>query len=78
MSISFNPNREQLNLAQFIARLQALSHDGKNDWMPVSFTIDDEEHPIVNAYIKQDPDFNFDEANCGPDEWIDLDFDDFE
>lgn len=74
MSVSFNPNREQLNLGQFIARLQALSRDGKNDWMPVSFSIDDEEHPIVNAYIKQDPDFNFDEANCGPDEWIDIDF----
>ena len=74
MSVSFNPNREQLTLGQFIARLQALSHDGKNDWMPVSFNIDDEEHPIVNAYIKQDPDFNFEEANCGPDEWIDLDF----
>ncbi len=46
--------------------------------MPVSFSIDGDEHPIVNAYIKQDPDFNFDEADCGPDEWIDLDFDDFE
>lgn len=78
MSVSFNPNGEQLNLGQFIARLQALSHDGKNNWMPVSLSIDGEEYPIVNAYIMQDPNYNFDEANCGSDEWIDIVFDDSE
>ena len=74
MSKIFNPNNEPLTLGQLIERLKVLSHDGKNDWMPVSFTFNAEQYLVTNAYINQDPDFNFDEANCGPGEWIDISF----
>lgn len=72
MSFYFNPTNEPITLGQLIERLKTLSHDGKNDWMPVQFNFDDEVYSITNAWIMQDPDFNFDEANCGPDEWIDI------
>lgn len=34
----------------------------------------DEHYAITNAWIAQDPNYDFDTANCGPDEWIDLGF----
>ena len=72
MSKVFNPNNEPITLGQLTERLKVLSQDGKNDWMYVSFKHDDVEFPIANVFICQDPDYNFDEANCGPDEWVEL------
>ena len=68
---------KELSLTELIERLQNLSkklgeHNSK--MTNVRFHVDDEEYTITNAWIVQDPDYNFDEANCGPDEWIELYF----
>lgn len=70
----FNPNNDAITLGQLIERLKTLSHDGQNDWMRVIFNFEDEDYHITNAWIVQDPDYNFDEANCDPMQWIELRF----
>ena len=67
-----------MNLRELINRLEQLSDNGRNDYMPVRFKCgnDWQVYPeVVSAWISQDPTYNFDEANCGPDEWVELKID---
>lgn len=67
--------KETLTLRKFINRLEQLSHNGENDDLPVGLIVNKDEHyAITNAWIMQDPNYNFDTANCGPDKWVDLSF----
>lgn len=67
---------EPLTLMELIARLQKLA-DVKGDYQSresqVKFRLDGEDYYITGAMITLvDPDYNFDEANCGPDTEIEL------
>lgn len=67
-----------MNLRELINRLEQLSHNGHNDYMRVCFRCgnDWQLYPeVVSAWISQEPDYNFDEANCGPYEWVELNID---
>lgn len=67
--------KETLTLRKFINRLEQLSHNGENDNLPVGLIVNEDEHyAITNAWIAQDPNYDFDTANCGTDQWIDLGF----
>ena len=63
-----------MTLRETINRLEKLSKNGLNDNLPV--VINDGKscfYPeITSAYINQESDYNFDEANCGPDQWVEL------
>lgn len=64
-----------MTLRELINRLEELSCNGVNDNLDVfvrqgQCRLDYPE--VVSAFICQDPDYNFDEANCGPDEYIEL------
>lgn len=64
-----------MKLRELINRLEQLSHDGANDDLNVVVKTgnDWEEYPqVTSAYIAQDPDYNSDEANCGPVEWVQI------
>ena len=69
---------EPLTLTELIARLQELV-EVKGDYQsresPVKFHFEGEDYYITNAMITLvDPDYNFDEANCGPDTEIELSY----
>lgn len=69
---------EPLTLTELIERLQELAnvkgeYDSKESL--VKFHFDGEDYYITNAIITVvDPNYNFDEANCGPDTEVDLYF----
>ena len=70
-----------MNLRKLINGLEQLSCGGANDNLEVVFRLgpDWQTYPeITSAKIAQDPDYNFDEANCGPEKWVELDIDDEE
>ena len=70
-----------MNLRELINGLENLSQNGKNDKLRVVLNDGKEWQlfpEIVSAFINQDPDYNFDESNCGPDEWIELKTDNYE
>lgn len=70
-----------MKLGELIKRLQELSDNGHNDYMEVVLKTDEIWQfypPIKSAWINQDPDYNFDEANCGPEEWVELHIETFE
>ena len=69
---------EPLTLMELIARLQELA-EVKGDYQSreslVQFRCEGERYYITNAMIALvDPDYNFDEANCGPDTEIELSY----
>lgn len=68
-----------MNLRTFINRLEELSHNGENDNLEVVFrtgTFWGFYPEITTAHISQDPNYDFDESNCGPDRWVELNISD--
>ena len=69
---------EPLTLTELIERLQELANvkgDYDSRASLVKFHFDGEDYYITNARITVvDPDYNFDEANCGPDTEVELYF----
>lgn len=68
--------KEPLTLTELIAKLQKLA-EVKGDYQSresqVKFRFDGNDYYITDAMITTvDPDYNFDEANCGPDTEIEL------
>lgn len=66
---------EPMTLTELIARLQDLANS-KGDYdasnAPVKLCFDGDEFYITDARIVIDPEYNFDEANCGPDVEVQL------
>lgn len=69
--------KDPISLHQLIVRLQELEkHLGEHnsEMTEVRFTHNDEECVVTGAIINQDPHYNFDEANCGSDEWVEINY----
>lgn len=67
-----------MKLRELINRLEQLSHNGANDDLDVVLKTEEDWQlfpPIKSAWLNQNPDFNFDEENCGPETWVELEID---
>ena len=68
-----------MKLRELINRLELLSHEGAFDDLEVVLKKGNEweYYPrITSAWLNRDPDYNFDESNQGPEEWIELETED--
>ena len=65
---------KEITLTELINRLQCLSKSlGNNSkTTEVRINIMGQEYCVTGAMIATEPDYNFDEANCGPDTWVEL------
>lgn len=64
-----------MNLREFINRLERLSDNGRNDHLEIGVNNTEDvclPFAVSGVRIMQDPDYDFDTANCGPDEWIEI------
>ena len=64
-----------MELRELINRLETLSRNGENDRLEVCVkNSEDMAFPFVvkGVMIMQDPYYYFDEANCAPNEWIEI------
>lgn len=62
-----------MKLRELINRLEQLSHKGENDNLEVFLKPEEEWQiypQIESVRIIEESDYNFDEANCGPDKWV--------
>ena len=69
-----------MKLRELINRLEKLSKNGRNDDLYVVLKSGPnwQYYPeITSAWISQDPDFDIDEADCGPEQWVELDVEHF-
>lgn len=62
-----------MTIREVINRLEKLSrHDGVNDHDEVRVEINGEVYDIKSIMLRPDPDYNFDESNCGPEIWAEI------